>query len=89
MLTLEQAVSYHLQGNFYPPLPQAYVPLALEAIKWVHEGEFGVVINLPSDLNPMPRTAKQHGDEWYVFASDLYDALRLDGHKFGDLVAEY
>ena len=86
MLDLKQALSYHLQGNFYPPLPQAYVEPALEAIKWVREGEFGVVIYLPSDLNPMPRAAKKHEDQWYVFSADLFDALRLGDHKFGDLI---
>ncbi len=89
MFTLEQALSYHLQGNFYPALPQAYVAPALEAIEFVQQGEFEVIIFLPEGLNPLPRTAKQHDDKWYVTASDLFDALRLGDHKFGDLVTEY
>jgi hypothetical protein len=89
MLNLEQAVSYHLQGNFYPALPQAYVAPALEAIEWVRQGEFDVIIFLPENLNPLPRQAKQHNGVWYVTSSDLFDVLRLGDHKFGDLVAEY
>lgn len=86
MQNLDQALSYHLQGNFFPPLPQAYIEPAKEAIEFVRQGEFEVIIFLPENLNPLPRNAKKHNDQWYVTASDLFDALRLGDHKFGDLV---
>lgn len=89
MFTLEQAISYHLQGSFYPPLPQAYVAPAVEAVSFMQMGEYEVLIPLPSDLNPLPRTAKNYDGEWFVTASDLFESLRLDSHKFGDLVADY
>lgn len=86
-ITLEQAISYHLSGNFYPPLPQAYVKPALEALEFFKYGEYEGIVYLPADLNPLPRKAIQTEDgEVYVSASDLVDALRLDSHKFGDFL---
>lgn len=84
MLTLEQAVSEHLLHNFYPSLPKSYVAPAVEALEWVRQGEFDVIIYLPKNLNPLPSKAKEHNGVWYVTASDLVDTLRLTDYTYGE-----
>lgn len=88
MLTIEQAVSVHLQSNFYPALPQAYVAPAVEALDFVRQGEFEVIVYLPADINPRPANAKMHQDQLYITASDLVDVLRLDDSSFYGLLPE-
>jgi len=85
MITLEQAISYHLSTNFFPPLPQDYVKPALEALEFFSYGEWEGIVYLPANLNPMPAKAIETEDgEIYVSASDLVEALKLDSHKFGE-----
>lgn len=47
-LSLEQQLSWHLQGNHYPPIPQAMIPVCIEAIDAVIEQD-------PDRLIPLPK----------------------------------
>lgn len=37
--TLEQQLSWHLQGNHYPPIPQAMIPACVQAIEAMKDGD--------------------------------------------------
>jgi len=83
---LDIALANHLTYNFYPALPDGYIAPAKEAIQFVMDGEGGVQITLPADLNPVPTTAVYDTDgTWRISAEDLFEVLRLDGHKFAGL----
>jgi len=58
---LRSALYAHLTGNFYPPLPAAYVPLLDEAIRNCAEGEYRALVTIPDDLDPKPRAAAYDG----------------------------
>ena len=75
---IAEATAY-VGSRFYPPLPAAYGELAVVALEeWEQYGEDGVV-NLPDDLNPLPRTAYRDDDgDLAVKAVDLLHNLRLD-----------
>ena len=51
----EQVVSLHLAGNFYLPLPQEYVPLAVEARQACIDGDPDRIITIPPEVEPKPR----------------------------------
>ena len=74
----EQVVSIHLSGNFYPPLPQDYVPLAVKAREACLAEDWNRPIVIPADVNPMPRNAQKNADgSWQIPAAHLLDILRL------------
>ncbi len=58
---LRSALYAHLTGNFYPPLPAAYVPLLDEAIRNCAEGEYRALVTIPDDVDPKPRAAAYDG----------------------------
>lgn len=75
----EQVVSIHLSGNFYPPLPQDYVPLAVEARGACLDGDWDRPIVIPAGTNPVPREAEAMFDgTWQIAAAKLLGTLRLD-----------
>lgn len=77
-MDFRNAVSIHLSGNFYPPLPQDYVPLAVEARDACLEADWNRPITIPANINPVPRQAQQMEDgSWQVSAAQLLDVLRL------------
>lgn len=49
--TLRVALSWHLQSNHYPPVPQSMVPVCLSAIDAINEGEFYRSIDLPEGIS--------------------------------------
>lgn len=67
--SLEQAITAQLRGNFYPPLPVAYVKPVIEAIGKCNEYEFEAEIVLPEDLNPLPRASYENADGKIVIAA--------------------
>lgn len=74
---VRQALSWHLTGNFFPPLPaDKYVEPLLEAIDHCVAEDYNAVVVLPIDTNPVPRTATREPDGWHVTASNLVDACR-------------
>lgn len=46
-ITIQAAVAAHLQGNFYPPHPQAMVPVAVAAVQACQAGDPDKVIATP------------------------------------------
>ena len=46
-VTLEQGLSWHLQGNHYPPIPQVMIPVCVEAIDAYWEDDLNREIPLP------------------------------------------
>ena len=47
--TLEQQISWHLQANHYPPIPQVMVSACVEAIDALKNGEPEREIQMPFD----------------------------------------
>lgn len=45
--TLEQALVWHLQSNHYPPVPVTMVPVCVEAIEAIEDGDTDRRIELP------------------------------------------
>jgi hypothetical protein len=45
--TLRQAISWHLSGNHYPPVPQYMVQVCLDAIDLANEGNYDEQVTLP------------------------------------------
>lgn len=49
-LELEQAVAWHLRSNHYPPVHEAFVPVAIEAINLAREGSWYTELEYPNGL---------------------------------------
>lgn len=72
------SMSYHLRGNFYPPLPLDYAEPAIKAWELYQEENYDAVVLLPADIVPHPATAKKTDVGWEITASELVRILRLD-----------
>ena len=48
-VSLEQQIGWHLSGNHYPPIPQAMIPVCIEAIDAYWEEDYDRLIQLPVD----------------------------------------
>lgn len=46
-VTLRQAISWHLSGNHYPPVPLEMVQVCLDAIALANNGEYDAEVTLP------------------------------------------
>lgn len=68
----------YVQSRFYPPLPEVYGDLAVQALDAYAEDE-DAVIPLPEGLYPYPGGAEEDEDgNLTVRAAILLDALRID-----------
>jgi hypothetical protein len=47
--TLEQQISWHLQANHYPPIPTVMVPVCIQAIDALKDGDAEREIPMPFD----------------------------------------
>jgi hypothetical protein len=47
--TIEQQISWHLQGNHYPPIPQVMVDACVQAIEALKDGDANREIPMPFD----------------------------------------
>jgi hypothetical protein len=47
--TLEQQISWHLQANHYPPIPTVMVPVCIQAIEALKDGDAERRIEMPFD----------------------------------------
>jgi len=72
------SMSYHLRGNFYPPLPINYAEPDIKAGELYQEENYGAVVLLPADIVPHPATAVKTDAGWEITASELVRILRLD-----------
>lgn len=74
----------YVRSRFYPPLPVEYGDLAVIAVREYREHGPRARVNLPADLNPLPRDLGVDDDgDLYVEAADLIRALRLE-HMVAD-----
>ena len=71
-------MSYHLRGNFYPPLPLDYAEPAVKAWELYQEEDYDSIIVLPADIEPHPATAVKTDAGWEITAGELVHILRLD-----------
>jgi hypothetical protein len=69
-VSLEQQLSMHFSSNCYPPIPQAMIPTAIEAIDAYWEDDLSRMIPLPEGVS------FRGSDE--VSASNVIDSYRLD-----------
>lgn len=72
------SMSYHLRGNFYPPLPLDYAEPAIKAWELYQEENYDAVVVLPADIEPHPATAVKTDAGWEITAGKLVEILRLD-----------
>ena len=64
---LDQALSWHLQSNHYPPVPLSMLPICKEAIEHANTGDWDTLLKLPkgcsfrgSDKAPVSAIVEQH-----------------------------
>ena len=77
-LELEQAITMHLRGNHYPPVPYSMVPICIEAIYAYNAGDFQRDIKLPEGVSwrgqeSAPAAAiidSHHLDAWIDYDED-------------------
>lgn len=50
-LTLEQQLSWHLQGNHYPPIDEAFIPVAKQAVECANKEDWDSVLAMPNGLD--------------------------------------
>jgi hypothetical protein len=48
--SLEQIITWHLTGRFYPSIPTSMVKPCLEAIKNAKSGDWDLLVNLPEGI---------------------------------------
>lgn len=49
-IELRQALSWHLAGNFYPPISADMIDPCIEAIQNANEGEWEKLVSLPEGV---------------------------------------
>lgn len=49
-LALEERLSWHLEGNHYPPIDKAFIPAAMSAIHMANNDNWDAEIDLPNGL---------------------------------------
>ncbi len=88
-VTLEQQLSIHLSANHYPPIPQAMIPVCIEAIDAYWEDDTDRLIKLPFDgvdRNGEPfqirwRDGSDHAPAWAVIEHAHLDAWLVDDYE--------
>ena len=49
-LSLEEQLSWHLEGNHYPPIDKAFIPVAMTAISMANDDNWDAEIDMPNGL---------------------------------------
>lgn len=49
-ITLETAVGLHLRSNHYPPVHEAFIPVAIEAIDLANQGDWYAELEYPNGI---------------------------------------
>lgn len=79
MVSMRQALSWHIKGNHYPPLPDEYIDLAEEAINLWNDGmDADTLIPISENLEVIPRCVKIVDYTPVVELGDLLEILHLD-----------
>jgi hypothetical protein len=79
-MELEQAITLHLRGNHYPPVPYSMVPVCIEAIYSYNEQDYHREIKLPEGVlwrgqDSAPASAiidSHHLDAWCDSDEDYF-----------------
>ena len=50
-IDMESAITMHLRGNHYPPVPYSMVPVCIEAIEAANDGDWNREIELPEGVS--------------------------------------
>lgn len=82
--TLEQQLSWHLQGNHYPPIPQAMIPVCIEAIDAYWEDDTNRLIPLPKMEDGFQirwRDGNTSAPAWAVIEHAHLDAWLVDDYE--------
>jgi hypothetical protein len=56
-LPIEDQITWHLRGNFFPPVPVSMVPVCVAAIDAANEGDWDKLIGLPEGVGYRGLTA--------------------------------
>lgn len=75
-LTLEEQIAMHLQGNFYPPVPQSMVTACVESIHAINELDSARLVALPE------------GVRW-LGATEAPAYAIADSHRLDPWLADY
>lgn len=51
LMSLDQALSWHLQSNHYPPVPLTMLPLCKEAIEHANVDDWDTLLKLPKGIS--------------------------------------
>ena len=76
-LSLDQALSWHLQSNHYPPVPLSMLPVCKEAIEHANTGDWDTLLQLPKGVSF--RGSEKAPVSEIVRAHHLNDFLADDG----------
>lgn len=49
-LSLEDKLSWHLTGNHYPPVHEAFIPVCIQAIELANAGAYDAELTYPNGL---------------------------------------
>lgn len=69
-LPLDEQITWHLQGNFFPPVPLSMVEVCVKAIEYYNSGDTEKLIGLPEGVGYKGLTAAP--------AYAIIEAHRLD-----------
>ena len=70
-LGLESALSMHLQGNHYPPVPLSMVQPCIDAIDAIWEEDYNKLIEMPEGVSYKGQT---HAPAWAIAEQHHLDA---------------
>ena len=80
MLEMESAISWHLQSNHYPPVPQSMVPACIEAIDNAIAGDWLKMVEMPEGVSyrgsrfaPTDAIIEQHHLSTWVELDEEFD----------------
>lgn len=73
-LPIEDQITWHLRGNFFPPVPVSMVPVCIAALDAANEEDWDRMISLPEGVGYKGLTAapahaiveQHHLDPWLV-----------------------
>ena len=70
-LDLEVSLSYHLQGNHYPPVPLSMVQPCIDAIDAYYEDDYNKLIEMPEGVSYKGQT---HAPAWAIIEQHHLEA---------------
>ena len=84
-ISLEQSISYHLQGNHYPSVPLYMVQPCIDAIEAYNNGDYEELIKLPHPIyNGKAEAPAYKIIEAHHLEAWLYEAEDCDDWEDGE-----